>query len=163
MMTLPIFTSTLILLAGVVDDLRSRKFHNWLFLVCCAIGITVVLITGGVSGLFISALGFGAGVALFLPLVLFRIVGAGDMKLLAAFGILAGWNTVFSVAVLSLIWGAIFGVVRTMASGQTRVLIGNLAAIVTLKKREQLVLHSMPFTFAILMAWLTHLVLARSA
>jgi prepilin peptidase CpaA len=147
-----------ILVAGVIDDLRTRKFHNWLFLACSALALLTVLIVNGWSGVYLSALGFAAGIAILLPVVLAGVIGAGDMKLLAAFGIVAGWNTVFSVAVMSLIWGAIFGIVKMAVSGQLKALVSNMLAIVTLKKREQLELHKIPYTIALLMGWLSYLV-----
>lgn len=158
---LPIILSTIILLVGVVDDLRSRKFHNWLFLVCSLVAFVAMAIVGGWTSLYLSTLGFGAGFIVLLPLVLLKMVGAGDMKLLAAFGIAAGWNAVISVAIMSLFWGAIFGVVRVIIGGQLRVLLGNMVAIVTPRgstARSSLELHKIPFTIALLMGWLSHLV-----
>jgi Flp pilus assembly protein protease CpaA len=111
---------------------------------------------GGINGMLIGVFGFLAGLAIFLPMVLGKIVGAGDMKLMAAFGIVAGWQAVIGSAFWALVWGAVFGVARVIFSGQGRILFSNLKAIVTLKKRQELVLHRMPFTFAILMGWLSY-------
>jgi prepilin peptidase CpaA len=155
---IPLLTSTAILLAGVVDDLRSRKFHNWLFLVCATIAFATVVGFGGLGGLFTGAMGFLAGFALLLPFVLMGMVGAGDMKLMAAFGVCAGWESVIAVLIFSFIWGAIFGVIRTALSGQLKTLALNMAAIVQMKDRKQLVLQKIPFTVAILIGWMTHLV-----
>ena len=158
--SMPLIAASTILLAGVIDDFRSRKFHNWLFLVCCAVALVVAVASGGISAMITAPLGFGAGIALFLPLVLVGIVGAGDMKLLAAFGIVAGWQSVLAVAVLSILWGAIFGVVQVILKGQLGSLLRNMYFIVTLKAKDKsaIDLHSMPFTVALLMGWLTHLV-----
>ena len=54
-------TASLILFAGVIDDLRSRKVHNWLFLACTAIAVLVNVGVGGWSGLNTAFLGFVAG------------------------------------------------------------------------------------------------------
>jgi prepilin peptidase CpaA len=151
-------TQATILVAGVVDDLRSRKFHNWLFLACCSLALLAVLITQGWSGVYLSVFGFGAGIALVLPFVLMGMIGAGDMKLMAAFGIIAGAETVFSVAVMSLMWGALFGIVKIALSGQLKILATNMVSIVTLKKRENLELHTIPFAVALFFGWLSHLV-----
>jgi prepilin peptidase CpaA len=148
--------ATVILLAGVIDDLRTKKFHNWLFISCTVVGFAAVAANGGINGMLIGVFGFLAGLAIFLPMVLGKIVGAGDMKLMAAFGIVAGWQAVIGSAFWALVWGAVFGVARVIFSGQGRILFSNLKAIVTLKKRQELVLHRMPFTFAILMGWLSY-------
>jgi prepilin peptidase CpaA len=156
--TLVSLTQAAILCAGVVDDLRSRKFHNWLFLTCCGVALVVVLIAQGWTALYLSALGFGAGIVVLLPLVLLKMVGAGDMKLMAAFGIVAGWNTVVDVAILALVWGAIFGVVRIVIDGQLKVLASNMMSIVTMKKQEGIQLHQIPYSVALFVGWLSHLV-----
>jgi prepilin peptidase CpaA len=156
---IPIIASSGFLIAGVIDDLRSRKFHNWLFLTCVAIGVVIALVTGGVHGFPMALLGFTAGLAVFLPAVLLNIIGAGDMKLMAAFGLVAGWDAVLSVAVLSLIWGALFGVVAVIVRGHLKLLVYNMISIVIIRERKSLELQKIPFTIAMLMGWLCHLVL----
>ncbi len=155
----PIAVSSAILVAGVVDDLRSRKFHNWLFLTCAAIAVIAVVVMNGPAGMLMGLLGFAAGFALLTPLVLMRVIGAGDMKLLAAFGIVAGWEAVLTVSIAALLWGAVFGLVRTMLRGEIKTLASNMFSIAVLKERQGLTLQTMPFTVAILMGWLTHLVI----
>lgn len=156
---IPLIASSVILVAGVIDDLRSRKFHNWLFLSCTAFAIVVTVIASGPSALVTAMMGFMAGFAILLPLVLMNIVGAGDMKLMAAFGLLAGWNAVIEVVVFAFVWGAIFGVVRALVSGHGKTLLRNLFLIVVYREKGQsLELQRIPFTVAILFGWLTHLV-----
>jgi prepilin peptidase CpaA len=162
MIAAPLVTASLILFAGVIDDLRSRKVHNWLFLGCTALAVIVNFSIGGWSGLNTALLGFVAGFLILLPLVLLKIIGAGDMKLFAAFGAIAGWSAVINVAILSLIWGAIFGIVQVAVKGQLMVMVKNMLAIASMKKdRSTIELHKMPFTIAIFMGWLSFLVLQR--
>lgn len=149
--------SSAILVAGVVDDFRTRKFHNWLFLVCTAFAVAIAVWLGGVGGLMLSVMGFLAGIAILLPLVLLGVVGAGDMKLVAAFGACAGWEAVCYVVFFSFIWGVLFGILRVILSGQLKTFASNMVAIVTMKDRKELVLQKIPFTVAIFMGWLTHL------
>lgn len=155
----PLFLGTAILIAGVVDDLRSRKFHNWLFLACAAVATVAIVVLKGPEGMLLGILGFIAGFALLTPLVILKIIGAGDMKLMAAFGILAGWEAVLTVSAAALLWGAVFGLLRTVLRGEIKTLASNMFSIVVLKDRQGLALQTMPFTVAILMGWLTHLVL----
>ncbi|MES2855669.1 MAG: prepilin peptidase [Bdellovibrionota bacterium] len=149
--------SSAILVAGVVDDLRTRKFHNWLFITCTVIAIAVSFALGSWGGLMLSVMGFIAGIVVLLPLVLLGIVGAGDMKLVAAFGACAGWEAVLYVVFFSFIWGVLFGVLKVILSGQFKTFVSNVLSIVTLKDRKELVLQKIPFTVAIFMGWLTHL------
>ena len=162
-LSIPAMTATAILAAGVVDDLRSQKFHNWLFIVSVAAAALSVLIIGGGQALPIALLGLLAGVAIFLPLVLMKIIGAGDLKLMAAFGLAAGWDSVMHVSLYGLLWGALFGVLATVLRGQGRVLVHNMVSIVMIRERKGLSLHKIPFTVAILMGWLTVLTLRGAA
>ncbi len=157
-MTATVFAATAILLAGVVDDFRSRKFHNWLFLVCVAVALIVSIATGGVTGLLMSLGGFAAGIVIFLPLVLLKILGAGDMKLMAAFGIVAGWNAVLSVAIFSIFWGAAFGLAQVVLKGQLKSVLRNLGSMAINKGQPATELHKIPFTAALFVGWLTYLV-----
>ena len=154
---LPVIAASGILVAGVVDDFRSRKVHNVLFLICAAVALVVAVAVGGWEALYLAPVGFMAGIAVFLPLVILKVVGAGDMKLMAAFGIVAGWNAVLTVAVFALIWGAIFGLVQVTLKGQLLGTLKNMLAIASMKNRQPVELHKMPFTVAILMGWLSHL------
>ena len=160
-----IFAPSAVFSVGVIDDLRSRKFHNWLFLACSAFGATFVLLGVGLQGLPVAALGFLAGFLITLPLVLLKVIGAGDMKLFAAAGILIGWSPVISVLFFALIWGAIFGILRAALSGKLRLLAKNLVSLVTRSKQEhaeesqsaELELNRIPFTVAILLGWMSYL------
>jgi prepilin peptidase CpaA len=154
---IPNLIASLILTVGVVDDMRSRKVHNWLFLACVGVALTAVLIVDGWHGLANGTLGFLAGAIVFLPFVLVKAVGAGDLKLLAAFGIVTGWQAVLHVAFFSIFWGALFGVVQVIFKGEGKVFFHNVLNILLRRKSEGLKLHSMPFTVALLFGWLTYL------
>jgi prepilin peptidase CpaA len=158
MSSVSLITATLILIAGVIDDLRSKKVHNWLFLLCALLALAGATVTGGFAGFNLALIGFFAGLVILMPLVLLKVIGAGDMKLFAAFGAAVGWNTTFDVAVWALIWGAIFGVVQVTLRGQLKATLQNMIAIAQLRDRQTLTLHKIPFTIALLMGWLTDLV-----
>jgi prepilin peptidase CpaA len=160
---LTIATEAIILSLGVIDDLRSRKFHNSLFLFSCAIALIIVLTTQGFAGLYLSVFGFGAGIIVFLPLVLMGMVGAGDMKLVAAFGIIAGWNAVLTVTLYSLAWGAALGLVKSILSGHLKILLRNIVSVLSLQPREALQLQKIPYAVALFVGWLSYLVVDYTA
>lgn len=151
----------LVLLAGVIDDLRSRKFHNWLFLTCAAFASAVTIVLHGTHGFAHGGLGFAAGIGVFLPLVLLRALGAGDMKLLGALGIIIGWSPVVSVALYALIWGAVLGLTRALVTGQFTALAHNVARLAAQPQvrgaAPTTASHRIPFTVAILFGWLSYL------
>lgn len=154
-------TATLILFVGMADDLRSRKFHNELFLICTGIATAAAISVNGWAGLNHALLGFLAGLVFMLPFVLMKIVGAGDMKLLAAFGAAAGWNLTLDVALASMVWGALFGVMQVTLKGQLKQMLRNMVVIAQSRGAETVSLHRLPFTVAFVFAWLTILVQRR--
>lgn len=157
LISIPTMIAAGILLAGVADDLRSRKFHNWLFLTCSGAALAGALAGHGWYGFVHGALGFAAGVGALLPFVLARAIGAGDMKLLGAFGIIAGWQITLCVALYALGWGAVFGVLRALVTGQAAALANNVAHIAVLGRGANLKLQKFPYTIAIVLGWLSYL------
>ncbi|MEQ1875536.1 MAG: prepilin peptidase [Bdellovibrionia bacterium] len=146
---------SLILLAGVVDDLRSRKVHNELVLVCLVVALIFCLYEGGLAGIGAGFLGLAAAVLMTLPLVLFGALGAGDMKIFMAFGMAATWEASVSVGIAALIWGLVFGVIRAIIAGQFKALMLNTIGIAARKPAGEL--HRIPYTVALFMGWLTYL------
>ena len=142
----------------MIDDFRTRKFHNWLFLICLFAAFAVVFSTQGPVGLGLASAGFFAGILVFLPLVLLKVVGAGDMKIMAAFGIVAGWGPVLNVAIFGLIWGALFGLAQVALKGELIQMLKNIGSMAKNKGKAQSELHSIPFTAALFLGWLTDLV-----
>jgi prepilin peptidase CpaA len=147
----------LILLAGAIEDFRHKKFPNWMFLGGTALGFSVSAACLGWSGAQQGAMGFLAGIALLLPLVFMGAVGAGDMKLVAAFGAACGWPAALETAFFWLAWGAVFGVAQALLSGQGRAVVKNVAQMAGKRSSEGLELHRIPFAAALLVGWLTHL------
>lgn len=158
-MSVTVVTATLILLTGVVDDFRSRKFHNWLFITCTIAALAVAIFSQGAWGIGLGFAGFFAGLVIFLPLVLLKIIGAGDMKLMAAFGVVAGWNAVLGVAFYSLFWGAAFGVLQVLLKGEFMGMIRNIGAMTIHRGQPTTELHRIPYTAALLLGWLSYLFL----
>ena len=157
--TLPLVVATAILIWAVIEDLRSRKFSNRSFLTASAIALVTAFATGGTTQIISITLGFGAGIVFFLPLVLVGAIGAGDMKLMAAFGILAGWHAVMWTGVYGIVWGAIFGLAQIVIRGQLKSLKSNLTTLAITRSGSGVELHRIPFTAPLLLGWLSHLVL----
>ena len=75
---------------AAATDLRSRRVPNWLTVPGLLIGIAANTWLSGWSGLKASLLGAVVGLALLLPFVLLRSLGAGDWKLAGALGAFTG-------------------------------------------------------------------------
>ena len=82
--------AVLVSLVAAATDLRSRRVPNWLTVPGLLIGIAANTWFSGWSGLKASLLGAVVGLALLLPFVLLRSLGAGDWKLAGALGAFTG-------------------------------------------------------------------------
>ncbi len=76
----------LLSLAAAATDLRGRRIPNWLTVPGLLIGVAVNTTLSGWSGLALSLKGAALGLALLLPFVLLRSLGAGDWKFAIALG-----------------------------------------------------------------------------
>jgi prepilin peptidase CpaA len=120
------------LAAAVWHDVRYRRIPNAAVLGGTLAGFALAGVPGGIG--VVSALGgMAAGFAVLLPLYLMRVTGAGDVKLMAAMGALAGWPAIVGIVLASFIAG---GVLSLALALRLRVLPGVLrnlrtAAVVT--------------------------------
>lgn len=94
-----------VLLAGVagVLDWRSRRIPNWLTVPGLMIGIAANTWLAGWGGARTSLLGALLGLALLLPFVLVRSLGAGDWKLVGALGAFLGPSQLLNVLVVTIL------------------------------------------------------------
>jgi prepilin peptidase CpaA len=107
MQTLPVALKVLLIvyvLTCAGYDLRFRRIPNWLNLA----GLSMGLILNGLllhwTGLLDSGCGLMLAVIVYLPLYLLSALGAGDVKLMAAIGAIAGprdWLYIFLATCLA--------------------------------------------------------------
>ena len=71
-------------------------------------------------------MGWGVGLLLLLPLYLLRMMGAGDVKLMAMIGAFVGPNDILGVFLSTLIVGGVLALVVSWRQGVLRKLIDNL-------------------------------------
>ena len=83
----------------------------------------------GALGAAQSLLGVLVGLALFLPLYLWRAMGAGDVKLLAALGAFAGPLEIISLALIILIAGGLLAVARMLWRRNSRLVLANVMLV----------------------------------
>lgn len=95
-----VVASTLALAAGYTDA-RSRRIPNWLTVPALFAGIAANTLAAGWPGTKDSLLGAGLGLALLLPFVIIRALGAGDWKLVGALGACLGVGQLPAVLLVS--------------------------------------------------------------
>lgn len=154
--------ATLTLVAGMVDDLRSRKVHNALVLVLLAIVAASSLYFRGVNDSMTGLLALVLALVCTIPLFAARILGGGDVKLFGVFALAVDPVSMFWTLIYSFIWGALFGVTRAALSKQLPMLVRNTTRIVGRQKVQAQEIHKIPYTFALLLGWFTQVTMMRA-
>lgn len=119
-----------LVLAASAHDIRWRKIPNWLSLSGVIVGFGMNVLFFHAQGLKIASLGFGLALLVYLPLYLVRGMGAGDVKLMAAVGSIAGPENWVRICVATVLIGGIASLVYVVGKGRFRQTIFNLFVIV---------------------------------
>lgn len=155
--------ATFTLVAGMVDDLRSRKVHNGLVLASLAVVIAASFLFRDSNGWMLGAGSMLLALIITIPLFAARILGGGDVKLFAVFAFAVEPVSMFWTLVYSVIWGALFGTTRAILSRQLLALVRSTYKTVGRNKVQAQEIHKIPYTFALLLGWLTQLTFMRIA
>ena len=110
-------------------DLRSRRIPNWLTVSGLVIGIVANTAVGGWGGLKTSLLGAAVGLALLLPFVLLRSLGAGDWKLAGSLGAFAGPGILVDLLLGSVFVAGVMAVALVIYKRRVRQTIRNIGHI----------------------------------
>lgn len=126
-MTTLMTISLLAVVLGVAcwHDVRIQRIPNGLVAAGTAVGVLLALLAEGI-GLASSASGFAVGLAALLPFYLLRVMGAGDVKLMATVGAVVGYPAVLGVVLATLIAGGVLAVLWAAATVGIRTLLHNL-------------------------------------
>jgi prepilin peptidase CpaA len=127
----PLILAGAVLLAVIAGwtDLRSRRIPNWLTESALAVGVAANTILSGWGGLKTSLLGALVGLALLLPFVLLRSLGAGDWKLAGALGAFAGPSLLLDLLMASIFVAGVMALALVVYKGRVRQTLRNIGHI----------------------------------
>jgi prepilin peptidase CpaA len=127
----PVVLAGAVLLAGVAGwtDLRWRRIPNWVTVPGLLIGVAVNTVLSGWTGLRASLLGAAIGLALLIPFVLLRSLGAGDWKLAGALGAFTRPGLLVDLLLASIFVAGVMAVALVIYKGRTRQTIRNIGHI----------------------------------
>ena len=118
-----------IALVAAAWDVATRRIPNALTFGAALAGLAFHAWVGGWSGAAMALGGWGAGVALFLPVFVLGGMGAGDVKLLGAVGAWLGPVGALWVALYSGIAGGVIGLIVAAFSGYLRQAFTNVSSL----------------------------------
>lgn len=114
---------------AAVFDIRFRRIPNWLNLTGLLLGLIANAYVAGLHGLGWSALGLAVGFGLYFPLFLLHARGAGDVKLLAAVGSIAGPQDCFAIFLVTAVLGGALAIVLLIFKGRLKKTLWNVGWI----------------------------------
>jgi prepilin peptidase CpaA len=118
-----------LVLAAAAFDLRTHKIPNLLNLAGVVAGFAAGFALDGPAGLRRAGLGFALGFAVYFALYLLRAMGAGDVKLMAAVGSIAGPGNWFVVFVYTSVLGGLLALALVIAKGRLSKTLWNIRLI----------------------------------
>ncbi|WP_147819688.1 A24 family peptidase [Salidesulfovibrio onnuriiensis] len=96
------------LVTATITDIRSQRIPNWLTFPLMLGGLAAHALHTGLDGLLFSLAGFGLGLGVMLVPFLLGLMGAGDVKLMAAVGAWLGINTALMAFLITCMAGGVY-------------------------------------------------------
>jgi prepilin peptidase CpaA len=131
------------LLAGFYDW-RTRKIPNWLNLSGVILGLGLNCFLLQFHGLLSASLGLGLALLVYLPLYLVRGMGAGDVKLMAAIGSIAGPQIWLGIFLATALLGGLASLVLVFSQRRLVQTAANVGTIVSELAHARLPFHKDP-------------------
>lgn len=117
------------LLAAVYTDIRRYRIPNVLVLSGAVVAMVLNTIfppQADTPGLVFALQGLGIGLAVLLPLYLLRVMGAGDVKLMAMIGAFTGPAMMPMLALYVLVAGGVLAIGVSLLRGRLGAVLDNL-------------------------------------
>ncbi|HZT71784.1 MAG TPA: A24 family peptidase [Terriglobia bacterium] len=111
-------------------DWRFRRIPNWLTVSGFFAGLGMNGILSGWSGVLKGLEGAGIGLAVLILPVIFRGMGAGDLKLMGALGACLGPRKFLIVLFISIFISGIMSIVAMVRKRRVKKTLGNMAVLI---------------------------------
>ena len=131
-MSLPVPFAVALLVAVIAasTDWRSRRIPNWLTVSGAVAGIAANTIYYHWPGLKAALLGMALGLALLLPFVVIRSLGAGDWKLAGSLGACLGPRPLADVLIAAILVAGVMALALVIYTGRLKRTLLNIAHLV---------------------------------
>jgi prepilin peptidase CpaA len=115
-----------------ITDVRAARIPNALTLLSAVVGMAAHALLPGGGGVVTSAVGLGAGLAVFFPFFALGGLGGGDVKLMAALGAWIGAPAILTTALYTAVAGGVLALGLAVARGYLGEALRNLRGLARL-------------------------------
>jgi prepilin peptidase CpaA len=122
---------SLLLCIAAYQDYRSYRISNILVIYGALLGAVLNTLLPAGIGLFDSFSGWGVGLLLLLPLYLLRVMGAGDVKLIAMVGAFLGPQAILILALYAMVTGGMLSICVAIYHGVLKHTLNSVWVILT--------------------------------
>jgi prepilin peptidase CpaA len=126
---------------GAISDARSRRIPNLLTGSAIVFGLLLHLEMGGWRQMGMAALAGLAGGVVFFIFFVVGGMGAGDVKLMAAISVIAGFGHLEELFLAIAFTGGIFALVLAIARGRLKATLVNVASLMKHHARSGVLPH----------------------
>lgn len=119
-----------VLVTAAVIDLRTFRIPNWLTVGAMVLGLLINTVQPQQVGFLWALAGLAVGLLMLVPLYALGVMGAGDVKLMAAVGAFLGLPAIVFAVLSTLIVGGVAAVVFSLYRRAFRRMTGNVVDIV---------------------------------
>ena len=119
-----------LLVAAAISDSRTGRIPNWLVFAGAAYGLVynaLFPLFPRDIGILFALGGLVVGLGVLLPMYALRVMGAGDVKLMAMVGAFLGASATFSAALATFIAGGVLAIAVAVCTGTVARMIRNVA------------------------------------
>lgn len=118
-------------LAAALYDLRIRRIPNWINCSGVLLGLSLNAYFAGWSGAGTALGGLLAALCIYIPLYALKGMGAGDVKLMAAIGAIAGPGNWLHIFIVTALLGGVASVALVFWRGRIHQTMLNISIILT--------------------------------
>jgi prepilin peptidase CpaA len=118
-----------LLTTAAVSDVRTGRIPNWLVFSGALYALAYNALYPRDMGILFALGGLSVGLVALLPGYLLRVLGAGDVKLMAMVGSFVGTWAAVEAVLASLITGGMLAVVLSLYSGRLPLMLRNAVAL----------------------------------
>lgn len=124
-----ILSLSIVLVLACWFDLKQRRIPNKLIVSGWCLALITTALDGGIPEMGNALAGASVGLLILLPFFAFRLIGAGDVKLMSVVGSFTGVAALMPISIYTFVMGGVLGVTSLVAARSGKRALTNLRLV----------------------------------